>query len=218
MVFHAGEKNADTSDSININIAMARAGHHYGKNHAVRWCESMDTLVEAVTALLPTSDVLTERRPFGHLASCAELEWRSMLALRDACDQARPPIPFDCNAYSASADSRDCTVNSRACQVKATVFTTKDRFHFNVHRWCCGGDGGKSALQPYTVNDPVAYFILVGFHQRGQEAERLYGFRIISRAQALSMNLLADKVAGVLGKKNLTLEEGFPANPITDVQ
>ena len=53
VVFHAEER----AEYPGISIAKARAGHRYGKNHAVRWCESVDTLVEAVTALLPTSDV-----------------------------------------------------------------------------------------------------------------------------------------------------------------
>ena len=69
---------------------------------------------------------------------------------------------------------------------------------WNVVRSCCGGPRGTAAVQPYTVTDPIDFFVFVYFPPNAAPVH----FRIISRADPLASGaagFLIDRVAVRVG-------------------
>jgi hypothetical protein len=218
-VFLAKERGSH--QYMNINIRKARGGHLYGNTQGVVWCESAAKLCAAVCQLLPAAHVLTAQAPFGLLSSGNTVEWQSILAIKAACAAAAPPIAFDPNAFTQS-DCRDVLINGRPCQLKGSRRPGPGAsWNFELVRLCCRGVNDQTSKQPYTVTDPIAYFVLVAFEAavQGQDPV-LYGFRIISRLQAIEIGLLANPAPPIpqVGRKWLYLDSNFAPDAITAVR
>ena len=209
--------------AINVNVHLARQPNanpnrvaaFQGVNGGGTWCDDVAALIVAVRLWLPACETLTVARPFGCVTNRFLSEWQSMVHLHAACTAHN--IPIDLSAFPV-CDDRDCVINGQWCQVKAAKIDAAGRaprYSFSLGRSCCGGPRGKSAQQPYTVGDPIAYFIFVAMDANGQ----LYGFRIMSRLTAIRNGLLADPLAQqpVVGRTRHNEHANFQRDHIRNV-
>ena len=209
VVFCAGDKLA--KGNLSFNIGGLRGGEKVkpvlgGKNRNIILCETVDSLVERITALLPRACELTAERPFGRVTDRVQLEFRSMHAIKTECERLHPPVVCDFTAFSA-ADGRDALINGLACQIKATEKIEGTSFQWPCVKRCCSKDG-TTAQQPYTEDDCIAYFIFIGFFAEVAAGGLEYKCWILSRKDAIDQGLLTTRVPYCAGTKSVSKPTG----------